>query len=305
MSLKELDPLSPNKRVAEIDGLRGISIIMVVAGHLIAWRYAAYFPDPVVQLGVFFSNLGVMLFFVISGYVITALTLCEQRRETFSVKRFYLRRAIRIIPPLFVYLSVVGICTAMGYITQDQLETVKAAFFTCNVSDCGWFVGHTWTLAYEWQFYMLFPAALLLGRSLLALLILASVATAGAMVIGWMPDETKSVIFLSLGCAIAHCSKTAMTIVNSDLVKPLGTFLKTRVLQFFGMISYSLYLWQQLFTSAPSGYPEDSLLLLPVLVLPLAYLSYLLLEKNVGLALKKLCAPLVPSGARQDSVGRL
>jgi peptidoglycan/LPS O-acetylase OafA/YrhL len=87
------------RRIVEIDGLRGVSILMVLIGHLVSWRYAEYFSTLAVQIGAFLSNLGVELFFVISGFVITHLSLAEYRIGTFSIKHFYLRRAIRIIPP--------------------------------------------------------------------------------------------------------------------------------------------------------------------------------------------------------------
>src|SRR5262249_53079377 len=109
------------------------------------------------------STLGVCIFFVISGLIITKLALRERESGGFSARKFYIRRVLRILPPFYAYLLFVLALTALGAIGQHSAEALEAAAFACNLTviDCGWFGGHSWSLAYEEQFYLLFPLLLL------------------------------------------------------------------------------------------------------------------------------------------------
>ena len=91
-------------RLPSLDGLRAVSISLVIAFHLIGMTA---FGGAFSSLG----NLGVRVFFVISGFLITGLLLKEQERTGgISLKRFYARRTIRIFPALYVFLAVMGVC---------------------------------------------------------------------------------------------------------------------------------------------------------------------------------------------------
>jgi peptidoglycan/LPS O-acetylase OafA/YrhL len=259
---------------------------MVLIGHLVSWRYAEYFSTLAVQIGAFLSNLGVELFFVISGFVITHLSLAEYRIGTFSIKHFYLRRAIRIIPPLLCYLMTITVLTNAGLIHQDLNGIIKAAAFSCNVfDDCDWFVGHTWTLAYEWQFYLAFPMLLALGRFLPAFLYAISIAIIVAIFLGCFPDDAKSIVFLAAGSLIASSSGTLVPLMNWRVWTYAMKWTRAWFLQALGAISYSLYLWQQLFTGSPGRYSATSFFE-PWIAIALAYASYRLLEQGVGRFLK-------------------
>ena len=140
--------------------MRGISILGVIVGHLVINRYgtAPYsdYPNPALVM----ASWGVELFFVISGFIITRLALTEYRATAdFSVRAFYIRRIFRILPPFYLYLAIIVILGNLG-IVGESLSTVRpAATFTCNFPDnqCLWFTRHAWTLAYEEQFYLVFP----------------------------------------------------------------------------------------------------------------------------------------------------
>lgn len=109
---------------------------------------------------------GVQIFFLISGYVITRL-LMKESKETgqINVFAFYKRRALRILPPLLVYFLALMALAASGYIDVELGSLGAAVAFTCNTgfATCGWFAGHTWSLAVEEQFYLLWPAIFIIA----------------------------------------------------------------------------------------------------------------------------------------------
>ncbi len=166
----------------DIDGLRAIAVAAVVLFH------AELVPFP----GGF---MGVDVFFVISGYLITGILLQDA-----SILRFYQRRARRILPALFVLLATVLVGGAFAMLPHDYESVARTTgatlLFSSNIlfwrmSDYFahetqlWPLLHTWSLGVEEQFYILFPLVLrflpLRGRALLALLIgtaLASLALA-------------------------------------------------------------------------------------------------------------------------------
>src|SRR5437868_12058776 len=101
------------KRIPSLDGLRAISILLVIVGHIYDGAYGGYSRNP---LWIVFGNagLGVTVFFVISGFLITTLLLREHERDGgISLRNFYVRRAFRILPAFYTYLFFVGILTAL------------------------------------------------------------------------------------------------------------------------------------------------------------------------------------------------
>ena len=141
-----------------MDGLRAISVLMVILGHSV-WpgRTGKFFAS--IRQG----SLGVAIFFVISGFLITHLLLKElNRTETISLKRFYVHRAFRILPPFYVFLAVVGVRSLL------HIEPVSLSNFACaglyvwnyNLHFSDWILGHLWSLSLEEQFYLLWPLCL-------------------------------------------------------------------------------------------------------------------------------------------------
>lgn len=158
-------------RIPGLDGLRACSILLVVLGH--GWEtipVARDFPG----LGRYAGNssLGVTTFFVISGYLITFLLRNEHRRSgTISLSFFYMRRALRIFPALYVYLVALVLVRSLGLIQTTNGDLAIAAAYLANynhllpiaTNDDYWFVGHFWTLSLEEQFYLLWPVTLLIA----------------------------------------------------------------------------------------------------------------------------------------------
>jgi peptidoglycan/LPS O-acetylase OafA/YrhL len=162
------------ERIPSLDGLRAISITLVLVSHLAG---TGGFPISAATLNPWsLGSLGVTVFFVISGFLITGLLLEELRRtDRIRLGRFYFRRTLRIFPPYFAFLGVLALASAGGWIALNPGDVWRSATYTSNYHDArSWYVGHTWSLSVEEQFYLLWPAVLLFARTRRALLIAAA-----------------------------------------------------------------------------------------------------------------------------------
>lgn len=153
-------------RIDYIDVWRFLAVVMVIQSHIFVYSglkvtLLAPYLDQLDRLG----ELGVLVFFVISGFVICSGLVAEKNRTgTICFPAFYLRRFYRIIPPLWLYLSSLLMLSAVGVIEISPQQALTSASFLCNMpfpDGCSWFAGHTWTLAYEEQFYLVFPLLIL------------------------------------------------------------------------------------------------------------------------------------------------
>jgi peptidoglycan/LPS O-acetylase OafA/YrhL len=181
-------PPSSQSRFRPLDGLRAVSVLMVFLVH-------TNFPAFVG------GWLGVDVFFVISGYLITSLLLQEShRRGRVSLRRFYARRFLRLMPALAAMLVVVGTFAIHERLSRVS-DVVAAATYTTDlygpISDATVnLVSHTWSLGIEEQFYLVWPTALaLLGwrqrRAVPLILVTIAVSTlATVYAIGhWSPQQ--------------------------------------------------------------------------------------------------------------------
>jgi peptidoglycan/LPS O-acetylase OafA/YrhL len=153
------------RTIPSLDGLRALSIIIVILSHG-SWYFGHGF-----EYSRFFNFVigdgthGVAVFFVISGYLITTLLLREIRKTgTVSLKRFYFRRTMRIFPPFYVYMAVMGIFWAIHWIPEHWPSFLAAATYTwCYYPNAhGYYIHHTWSLSIEEQFYLLWPLSVLI-----------------------------------------------------------------------------------------------------------------------------------------------
>jgi peptidoglycan/LPS O-acetylase OafA/YrhL len=161
-------------RIPSLDGLRAISIGLVLISHLAGTRGFPVSADTMNPWSL--GSFGVTVFFVISGFLITGLLLDELRRTNgIRLGRFYFRRTLRIFPPYFALLVVLAAADAAGWITLNPRDLLHAATYTSNYHDArSWYVAHSWSLSVEEQFYLLWPAVLLLARTRRALIIAAA-----------------------------------------------------------------------------------------------------------------------------------
>lgn len=151
------------KYLKSLDGLRAIAVILVLAFH----GNLPIFPS---------GFIGVDMFFVLSGFLITSIILDDLRKNNFSFKEFYRRRLWRLQPAL-IASSIFSILLAVIFYLPDdlnkQLESLNKVFlFTSNAffsksttayaapDSTIWLLLHTWSLAIEWQWYLFLPIAL-------------------------------------------------------------------------------------------------------------------------------------------------
>lgn len=147
----------------DIDGLRSIAILPVLAYH----ANSSWMPGGFV---------GVDIFFVISGFLITSIIYRDMMEGSFSIKNFYERRARRILPALFFMLAVVLMLGWVMLLPTFFSELATASLFSISFlsnvffwNEIGYFstaaeywpLIHTWSLSVEEQFYLLFPLGLL------------------------------------------------------------------------------------------------------------------------------------------------
>jgi peptidoglycan/LPS O-acetylase OafA/YrhL len=186
-----------------LDGLRAVAVLGVIAYHLnFAWATGGL--------------LGVGVFFVLSGYLITDLLLTEYRRhQKIALGQFWLRRARRLLPALFVMLFAVLVWStlfARGQLSDLKNDLLPAIFYVSN----WWFIfhhvsyfsrfgppavlGHLWSLAVEEQFYLFWPLILFAAlrwvkdrRIILAGVVTLAVASALEMALLYSPvtDPTR------------------------------------------------------------------------------------------------------------------
>ena len=137
-------------RIPSLDGLRGLSILLVILG------YAFKEISRVIDI----ANLGVRIFFVISAYLIVGILHNDVVKERFSIKTFYFKRIMRTFPAFYFYLIVVFIFLNFKEIFNWE-QFWRAPIYLENYhprhlwEQTQWFVGHSWSLAVEEQFYLL------------------------------------------------------------------------------------------------------------------------------------------------------
>jgi len=159
-------------RLHQVDVWRFVAIGLVLASHLVAYSHPWYrtVGDGLVWRLEILGLIGVKIFFCISGFVICRGMVREwESSGRLDMRAFYRRRIFRILPPLFVYIGVVAALNAAGVFDLPLAPFLQSAAFLCNVDaigDCTWPLAHTWSLAYEEQFYLVFP--ILFSLSLLA-----------------------------------------------------------------------------------------------------------------------------------------
>jgi peptidoglycan/LPS O-acetylase OafA/YrhL len=230
-------------RIPQLDGLRAVAVLLVFLVHT--------FPNRMPG-----GHIGVDIFFVLSGYLITTILLRERDRTgAISIKSFYLRRTLRLFPALavllLIYVSIIPLIWG-----HDHILAAASSLYVMNwvrALDLGptSFLGHTWSLAIEEQFYLVWPILLIgilhFGRHLLrpilcALIILIVVwriyllkhgASINRLYNGFDTRSDGLLIGCLLGCTPAFVSVAArfwpagaaILIAEALSLKPTGLLL--------------------------------------------------------------------------------
>jgi peptidoglycan/LPS O-acetylase OafA/YrhL len=308
-----------SRRLPVLDGIRAIAIALVLCGHTL-WETPLHVPA--LRLGY----LGVSIFFVLSGFLITRILLAEEARTgRVRLRRFYERRALRIFPALYSFLAVLAILAWIGAVpTPDHSTWTACLLYFRNYAGAGWETAHLWTLALEGQFYLFWPPLFVLipkhhrFRAILAAVALFTlwrmhVLTSGQDSGLYSLPTLRSDTFL-IGGAFAIADRTFVkdrtahlfasglvlwsivgllyfgaidTPVSALLIgglitwlaqsprTPLAILLSRPAPVLIGVLSYSIYLWQQLFLG-----PRLHWWSLPALALAVS-ISYFVIEKPV------------------------
>lgn len=328
-----------SSRIPSLDGLRALSIILVLIGHAT--------NQPGLSRNIItarYSLFGVRVFFVLSGFLITLLLMQERERTgSISLRGFYLRRCWRILPPAIVFMTAISVTCwrllsrtdlicAWSY-TVDFLHPDRAADV----------IGHLWSLSVEEQFYLLWPLLLILFwrhrvRIAIVAICLAPICRIGLHAIGQTHLATISFPCvedaLATGCLLAMCRHkvnahiidrfivpivllTIMlpafkyprgieplfipTIVNVGIaliidhcIRKEHAFLNWKPVVWLGLISYSLYLWQQPFLNTPLRHPWSAFPLNLMLAFACAICSYYAIERP-SQKLRILLSPRSPA----------
>ncbi len=327
-----------------LDGLRGISILIVISSHL-----AMYTP----LTDYFYGDIGVEIFFVISGFLITSLLLKEKvERGTVSFKKFYIRRILRIVPVAYLFLFVVMALDKRLQLGISFKSFIASFLYVRNIPfkhTYDWYTGHYWSLSVEEQFYICFPffivaktnkfilwaVVIILLAPLLVILgfnniwifysnhivhimtfILIELLGKGttSILVGSLYaillfkkviviDKLKSNYFISFGLLILsflvlmrisylHIEYLSVILfpviigyvilLNLKEKNLLRFFLDSALLTRIGVLSYSLYIWQQLFTTTDKWNLfkySDTIVVRVFLIFLVSSISYYFFEK--------------------------
>lgn len=213
-----MDPSNrPHARIPSLDGLRALAVTLVVLQHarltIPAWVPAARtvvwpFSD---------GHLGVSIFFVLSGYLITRLLRAEHARTgTISLTAFYRRRAFRILPAYLSFLFVMLLARSVWHLSATNSEFLGAFTFTRNYLPADlrpWWLAHCWSLSVEEQFYLTWPAALYLAGVKRGARLATAIALGGPLIriasyllfphLRGVKGVDTSIDVLMTGCAMA------------------------------------------------------------------------------------------------------
>jgi peptidoglycan/LPS O-acetylase OafA/YrhL len=150
------------KYIKGFDGIRAVSILMVLITHLgvlsllpnttwYEYRFSALVS----------GTTGVTIFFTISGFLITQILLNEYNlKGKINLKNFFLKRILRLLPPYLLLLTTIFILIQFNYLEKNYGSLVFSFFYLMNFAPDKYYMvelGHTWSLAVEEQFYLIWP----------------------------------------------------------------------------------------------------------------------------------------------------
>jgi peptidoglycan/LPS O-acetylase OafA/YrhL len=288
------------RRIPSLDGLRGISIWAVIIAHSADhFLFSSIHSHHLRTVLSNCANLGVTIFFVISGFLITSILLAERNRTSqINIRRFYKKRAIRIIPAFVLFTGTILLLCHVSPRQVVYALTFTTSFFFWQAYKP---LQHLWSLSVEEQFYLAWPLifarglgdakrwcwvvliacpvirAILVHQGLVYLdhaALLDSVA-AGCLLAFYREQVQRAIVKISgsglvfaafclmmpvLSLVMSQVESFSWMLVPLTTIVPLfvavvigaaierrDAFLNKGPLVWSGLLSYSLYLWQQPF----------------------------------------------------------
>jgi len=288
----------------QLDGLRGVAIAFVLFGHVVQFSL-----HRLITIGNSLAQLGVLLFFVLSGFLITTLITDEKQSSgNVNLTQFYWRRILRLAPAFLLFMAAVIWLMLMHRIPRiPNYEIIACFLYVRNIFGRSEALAHLWSLSLEEQFYIVWPPLVKLFDSnrLLAISVVVTIAMClwrGLAIFINLFDYNLGIYYIRpyfrfdsilIGCCLALCLKykpvvgrqlqnmqkliptfvvwalvIAWSVIGQSLSRPLYisvqmlgvTWVLFRAvtgksfrvlaswpLKSLGKISYSLYLWQQIF----------------------------------------------------------
>ncbi|QHM70731.1 acyltransferase family protein [Mixta intestinalis] len=244
---------------SDIDGLRAVAVLFVLMFH----GGLSVFPS---------GFIGVDIFFVISGFLITSIISTSLKNQSFSLSEFYVRRLWRLQPALITVVIFTLVLTTIFYLPTDFIDYIRSAKYTTLFTSNQYFARsttgyaapdtanllllHTWSLSIEWQWYLLLPAGVLLLNRYFSdkTLKIATVAiTIGMLGLSlYLSDKypNKSYYFLSpriFEFMIGSC----LVVLNHERLK-----LTQSIASVLGVLSLATIIYCATRTNIVLGYPD-------------------------------------------------
>ena len=205
------------RHLPQLDSLRALAVLGVMVHH--------FWPETAARLGLTTGFLGVQLFFVLSGFLITGILLrardlvqTNRQSAATGIRQFYIRRLLRIFPMFYATLAIAWI-VGLPEVRDSVLWHLAYAtnIYFVRIQDFHGSVSHLWSLAVEEQFYLVWPFAIVVTprRQLLPVLIAVTVLAPAFRLVGSLADLHWMVTFvlpfancdaLALGAILAYAS---------------------------------------------------------------------------------------------------
>jgi peptidoglycan/LPS O-acetylase OafA/YrhL len=239
------------RHIPELDGLRAVSVLIVISLHMhdTIWGWLS-------------GELGVIIFFVLSGYLITTLALEEERQTGFlSLKAFYIRRACRIFPLYYLVLGVYCLLIFGLHLTPEKRQPLSHAmpYFLFYLQEIPNAFGpgkilpfyQSWSLGIEEKFYLIWPAlafVLLRGRNQLRLAVVVMLAIVFASTPYWGIGRAAICLVpyypILVGCALAIW-------LHGDRAESRWDFFRARPIHYASValvlvLHFSVHYWRSL-----------------------------------------------------------